>query len=80
MTHEPRGGWRKSPHSTNGGDCVEVGVLDGHQATVPRAGIGERLIAFRDSKDPNGPKLYVTPGEWDAFKDWMSDGGPVRTT
>ncbi|MEV7965593.1 DUF397 domain-containing protein [Sphaerisporangium sp. NPDC088356] len=75
MTHEPRGGWRKSPHST-GGDCVEIGVLDGHQA-APRGAGGERLIAFRDSKNPKG-RLYVTPGEWDAFKDWVSGRGPVR--
>jgi hypothetical protein len=41
--------WRKSSYSgTQGGsDCVEVGRL-------PRA------IAFRDSKDPDGPRLAVT--------------------
>ncbi|WP_405145827.1 DUF397 domain-containing protein [Sphaerisporangium sp. NBC_01403] len=71
---EPRGGWRRSMHSTNGGDCVEVGVLDGRQAAVPR---GERLIAFRDSKNPHGPRLYFTPAEWGAFKRWMADGGPA---
>ncbi|MCP9954139.1 DUF397 domain-containing protein [Actinomadura madurae] len=41
--------WRKSSHSgTQGGsECVEVGRL-------PQA------IAFRDSKDPHGPKLAIT--------------------
>lgn len=26
-----------------------------------------RLIALRDSKDPNGPALFFTPEEWKAF-------------
>ena len=28
--------------------------------------LGE-LIAVRDSKDPDGPKLFFTQAEWDAF-------------
>lgn len=41
--------WRKSSHSgTQGGsECVEVGRLP-------------ETIAFRDSKDPDGPQLHVT--------------------
>lgn len=41
--------WRKSSHSgtQSGSECVEVGRL-------PEA------IAFRDSKDPHGPKLHIT--------------------
>ncbi|WP_067180158.1 DUF397 domain-containing protein [Microtetraspora niveoalba] len=27
----------------------------------------DRLIAVRDSKDPDGPRLFFTPAEWDAF-------------
>lgn len=48
--------WRKSSHSGgNGGNCVEVaGNLPG-------------IIAVRDSKNPNGPALVFTPGEWRAF-------------
>ncbi|WP_248966052.1 DUF397 domain-containing protein [Sphaerisporangium perillae] len=47
--------WRNSSYSgNNGGDCVEV-------AQSPR------LIAVRDSKNPDGPKLFFSPGEWDAF-------------
>jgi Domain of unknown function (DUF397) len=60
--------WFKSSFSgSNGGDCVEVaelkGVADGpgHKAEHPD------LIAVRDSKDPDGPKLFFTPAEWDAF-------------
>jgi hypothetical protein len=48
-------GWTKSSYSTNdGADCVEV-------ATAPEA------ILVRDSKDPDGPRLSVTPEAWTAF-------------
>ena len=42
--------WRKSSHSgTQGGsECVEVGRLP-------------ETIALRDSKDPLGPNLHLTP-------------------
>ncbi|GAA2101667.1 DUF397 domain-containing protein [Actinomadura alba] len=44
--------WRKSSHSGSGeGECVEVARAD-------------RLVAVRDSKNPNGPMLTVTPTEW----------------
>lgn len=48
--------WRKSSYSgNNGGDCVEV------------AGNLPDLVAIRDSKDPDGPVLVLTPVEWRAF-------------
>ncbi|RAY12418.1 DUF397 domain-containing protein [Actinomadura craniellae] len=41
--------WRKASRSlNNGGDCVEIAGLTG-------------LVAVRDSKDPEGPVLLVTP-------------------
>jgi Domain of unknown function (DUF397) len=47
--------WRKASYSTNnGGECVEVG-------TIPR------LVAVRDSKDPQGPALAFRPEDWTAF-------------
>lgn len=48
--------WRKSSFSSgNGGACVEVaGNLPG-------------VVAVRDSKDPSGPVLVFSPGEWEAF-------------
>ena len=55
--------WRKSRRSNGGGgNCVEV-------ATLPDGG-----AAVRDSKDPDGPILFFTPGEWVAFRDGMKDG------
>ena len=47
--------WRKSSYSgANGSGCVEV-------AQVPA------VVAVRDSKDPDGPRLAFSPQEWRAF-------------
>jgi hypothetical protein len=51
-----RAEWRKSSYSSsNGGQCAEV-------AKFPDA-----VIAVRDSKDPDGPKLVFAGGEWRSF-------------
>jgi Domain of unknown function (DUF397) len=56
------GVWRKAARSnTVGNQCVEVAHL--------REG-----IAVRDSKDPEGPKLLFTAGEWEAFIDGVKGG------
>lgn len=45
--------WRKASYSgTNGGGCVEVAT------NVPG------MVAVRDSKDPNGPALVLSPDQW----------------
>ncbi|MEW2115323.1 DUF397 domain-containing protein [Streptomyces sp. NPDC005474] len=47
--------WRKSSHSGGeGGECVEI-------ATCPHA------IHLRDSKNPTGPHLTLSPTTWAAF-------------
>ncbi|WP_433227443.1 DUF397 domain-containing protein [Actinomadura formosensis] len=41
--------WRKASRSSgNGGNCVELARIDG-------------TVAIRDSKNPHGPKLLITP-------------------
>ena len=47
--------WRKSSRSANGGNCVEVAL------SLPG------LIAVRDSKNPAGAALVLTPVHWQAF-------------
>ncbi|MFB4301940.1 DUF397 domain-containing protein [Actinomadura sp. NTSP31] len=46
--------WRKSAHSAQGADCVEVASL-------------VDACAVRDSKDADGPVLAFTPHAWSAF-------------
>jgi Domain of unknown function (DUF397) len=53
--------WRKSRQSANnGGDCVEVAGLPG-------------LIAIRDSKDPGGPTLTLSPETWRTFTEALKN-------
>jgi hypothetical protein len=48
--------WRKSSYSSaNGGQCVEVA------RNLPG------VVAVRDSKDPEGPKLMFSHAVWQAF-------------
>ncbi|MDF9815859.1 DUF397 domain-containing protein [Streptomyces sp. SPB162] len=47
--------WRKSTHSgSEGGNCIEI-------AAHPQA------VHIRDSKDPDGPALTVSPAAWTRF-------------
>ncbi|MFE3195492.1 DUF397 domain-containing protein [Nocardia sp. NPDC059240] len=47
--------WFKSTHSSGNSECVEVAFLAAGK------------VAVRDSKNPTGPALVFTPGEWDVF-------------
>ncbi len=50
-----RAEWRKSSHSGQSGNCVEVA----------RNLLG--LVAVRDSKEPDGAKLLVSQETWQVF-------------
>jgi hypothetical protein len=55
--------WRKSSYSMgNGGQCVEV------------AGNLPQIVAVRDSKDPEGPRLTFRRADWAAFTDGIRNG------
>jgi len=55
--------WRKSSRSGgNGGQCVEVAD------NLPE------MIAVRDSKNPDGPKLLFTPTQWKSFVSGVKSG------
>lgn len=53
--------WQKAARSASNGACVEV------------AGFG-RLVAVRDSKEPDGPALTYTKIEFSAFVDGVKKG------
>ncbi|WP_081915322.1 DUF397 domain-containing protein [Saccharothrix sp. NRRL B-16314] len=46
--------WRTSSYSTAGQNCVEVAH-------------GERVVGLRDSKNPEGHRLAVSPQAWRSF-------------
>jgi hypothetical protein len=46
--------WRKSTYSLANGNCVEVGADRG-------------TVAVRDSTDPDGPVIDVSPRAWITF-------------
>ena len=47
--------WTKSSLSFSNGNCLEVTELPGGS------------VGVRNSRDPDGPVLRFTHGEWDAF-------------
>jgi hypothetical protein len=52
--------WRKSSYSnSSGGSCVEIALLTD--------AAGEHDVAVRDSKDPHGPALSFSAGQWRDF-------------
>jgi uncharacterized protein DUF397 len=55
QTDLSRATWRKSSYSSQDGNCVEVAINQSGAITV------------RDSKNPDGPKLLVSPAAWRAF-------------
>ena len=67
--------WRKASYSgDNGGGCVEVGAWRRASYSgangggcIEVASTAEALIAVRDSKNPNSPKLAFTPSGWQSF-------------
>ncbi|MFD0691510.1 DUF397 domain-containing protein [Actinomadura fibrosa] len=55
------GAWRRASRSHDDGDqCVEVASFSD-------------VVAFRDSKDPDGPRIVVSRGEFGRFAEALRD-------
>jgi hypothetical protein len=54
--------WQTSSFTASNGECFELAPLP------------DGAVAVRDSKNPAGPHLCFTPGEWQAFKSGMAAG------
>ena len=54
--------WFKSSHSSGQTSCVEAAWLEGGS------------VGVRDSKNPTGPALIFSAGEWDAFTAGVMNG------
>jgi len=63
VTNDPLAGatWRKSSRSATQGVCVEI-------AQTPTA------TGIRDSKNPTGGRLTLTPAQWASFLDQIKNG------
>ncbi|WP_040791522.1 DUF397 domain-containing protein [Nocardia paucivorans] len=58
--------WFKSSYSGGNDECVEV------------AWLGDGRVGIRDSKNPVGPALVFTTGEWSVFTAGVRGGGLDR--
>ncbi len=75
--------WRKSSRSGSAGNCVEVAVWrkssrSGDESNCVEVGSGAGVVGVRDSKNPHGPKLALTPAAWNAFRAGI-EAGPLAT-
>ena len=55
--------WRKATHSRSMHNCVEVGS-------------GQATVAVRDSKNPDGPAIDVSPRAWSEFTERVKRATP----
>ncbi|MBW8484371.1 DUF397 domain-containing protein [Actinomadura parmotrematis] len=55
-------------------DGVIIEFIDGKDVPVNHKEFGDRAVVMRDAENPDGPILYFTEAEWDAFVLGVKDG------
>jgi hypothetical protein len=65
LTYDLTVAWRKSTRSDNTNNCVEVVAIQ-----LDARGV----VAARDSTNPTGPALTLTPAAWIAFASAIKTG------
>lgn len=58
--------WRKPTRSNTGGNCVEV--------ALPEPAECPDTVGVRDSKNPGGGEIEVSPDAWDALVEGIKAG------
>jgi hypothetical protein len=53
---------------------VIIEFIDAKDAPIKHKELSERVVVMRDAKKPDGPVLYFTEAEWDAFVLGVKDG------
>jgi hypothetical protein len=74
--------WRKSSYSGTSGNCVEIAQATWRKSTCSGGSndcveIADNLpaaVGVRDSKNPSGPALVLTPRAWRAFVAGVKNG------
>ena len=64
----------EQPSDQPGDDGVIIEFIDAKDAPIKHKELSERVIVMRDAKNPEGPTLYFTEAEWDAFVLGVKDG------
>ena len=62
----------QSDQETDEGVIIEF--IDAKDAPIKHKELSERVVVMRDAKNPDGPILYFTEAEWDAFVLGVKDG------
>ncbi len=73
--------WRKSSYSAQEGECVEIGAWRKSSHSGPDGGncveaarVAD-IIAIRNSRNPHGPILRITPSDWHLILQTIRTGG-----
>lgn len=64
----------KNPFSVNNNDFVKSSWSKNNPKTCVEVAVKSDGVAVRDSKNPEGPKLFFTNEEWDAFVKGVKSG------